>query len=69
MLPVRSRGEPAGDPKGGIRRRDVRDVRDVRDLAPPASEPHAAQAKVGVGSQYELLNINSNSTILIVIVY
>lgn len=63
MLPVRSRGEPAGDPKGGIRRRDV------RDLAPPASEPHAAQPKVGVGSQYELLNINSNSTILIVIVY
>ena len=66
MLPVRSRGEPAGDPKDGIRRRDVRDV---RDLAPPASEPHAAQPKVGVGSQYELLNINSNSTILIVIVY
>lgn len=33
----------AGDPKGGIRRRDVRDV---RDLAPPASEPHAAQPKV-----------------------
>jgi len=35
----------AGDPKGGIRRRDVRDPRLALDGA-PASEPHAAQPKV-----------------------